>query len=299
MNFQITTRNQTKCTPVGKGTVIFQTTTGDSLRATNVLHVPGMGMNSISISQLQDKGYGVYFICNIVYFKHPKWKKRAQIGTQSNRLYKLQLESPMALISNNVDGEKELNELWHRRMGHLHQGALQMLKETITWVAVLTTKHDDTCRGCVQGKYVKAAYSRSNKRAKSVLGLIHSDICGPMSTRAISDAEYLITFLDDHSRKTWIYFLTTKDEVFDQFKEFKALMENQTGRKIKILRSNNGGEYMDKNFTGFCAKEGTQREWTTPYNPKQNGVAQRKNGTIVVATKAMLYDQNLPKFLWT
>jgi len=199
-----------------------------------------MGMNLIFVSQLQDKGYDVYFIGNRVYVKHPRWKKRAQIGTRSNRLYKLQLESPVALISSNVDGEKELNELWHRRMGHLHHGALRMLKETVTGVPVLTTKHDDKCRGFVLGNYAKAAYSRSNNRAKSVLGLTHSEICSPMSTRAINDAEYFVTFIDDHSRKTCIYFLRTKDEVFDRFKKFKALVGNLTGRKIKILRLDNG-----------------------------------------------------------
>lgn len=204
----------------------------------------------------------------------------------------------MTLISSNVDGEKELNELWHRRMGHLHHGALRMLKETVTEVPVLTTKHDDTCRRCMLGKYAKATYSRSNKRAKSVLEFIHSDICNPMSIRAFSGVEYFVTFIDDHSRKTWIYFLRTKDEVFDRFKEFKALVENLTERKIKILCSDNGGEYMDKNFTNFCAREGIRREWTTPYNPEQNGVTERKNKTIVGGAKAMLYDQNLPNFLW-
>ena len=173
----------------------------------------------------------------------------------------------MALISSNVDGEKELNELWLKWMGHLHHGALRMLKETITGVPVLTTKHDDTCRGCVLGKYAKAAYSRSNNRAKSVLGLIHSNIFGPMSTRAISGAEYFVTFIDDHSKETWIYFLRTKDEDFDRFKEFKALVENLTGRKTEILHLDNGGEYTDKNFTDLCAREGIRREWTTPYNP--------------------------------
>ena len=81
MIFQIKMGNRMKCTPVGKGTITFQTVARDSLRATNVLHVPGMGMNLISVSQLQDKGYDVYFINNKVYAEHPKWKKRAQIGT--------------------------------------------------------------------------------------------------------------------------------------------------------------------------------------------------------------------------
>ncbi len=107
--------------------------------------------------------------------------------------------------------------------------------------------------------------------------MIHSDICGPMSIRALSCGKYFITFIDDHSRKTWIYFLKTKDEVFDQFREFKALVENMTRKKIKALCLDNGGVYTEREFTNFCTKEGIKREWTTPYNMEQNGVAERKN----------------------
>ena len=163
--------------------------------------------------QLQNKGYDVYFIGKRVYVKHPSWKKKAQIGVRRNKLYKLQLKSPKALIGST--DEKDLNELWHMRMGHLHHGVLGFLKKTVTGVPELSTMRDDVCRWCVSGKYAKAAYHRSNNRAKSVLGLIHSNICGPMSTGALSGAEYFVTFIDDHSRKTWIYFLKTKDEVFD------------------------------------------------------------------------------------
>ena len=100
-------------------------------------------------------------------------------------------------------------------------------------------ERDDVCRGCVLGKYAKATFSKSNNRAECVLGLIHLDICGPMSTRALRGGEYFITFNDDHFRKNWIYFLKTKDEVFDRFKAFKALVENMTWKKIKVLRSDN------------------------------------------------------------
>ena len=75
-------------------------------------------------------------------------------------------------------------------------------------------------------------------------------------------------------------------------------MENLTGKRIKTLRSDNGGEYIDKDFTRFCTREGIKREWTAPYNPEQNGIAKRKNRTIVEAARAMLYDQDMPKFLW-
>ena len=68
--------------------------------------------------------------------------------------------------------------------------------------------------------------------------------------------------------------MKTKDEVFNHFREFKALVENATGKKIKVLHSDNGGEYIDKDFTNSCAKESIKREWTTPYNPPQNGVVE-------------------------
>jgi len=202
----------------------------------------------------------------------------------------------MELISNNVIGEKDLNELWHIRMGTLHHEALRILKETVTGVPVLTTKHDDTCSGCVLGKYVKATYSRSNNRAQSVLGLIHSNICGPMSTRAISGVEYFVTFIDDHCKKTWIYFLKTKDEVFDQFTQFKALVENLTGRKIKILCSDNSGEYTDKNFTDFYAREGIRREWTAPYNSEQKGVAEGRIKLLLEQQKRCYMIKIYPSF---
>lgn len=131
-----------------------------------------------------------------------------------------------------------------------------------------------------------------------MLGLINSDICGPMSTRALIGDKYFITFIDDHSRKTWIYFLNTKDEVFDQFKEFKELVENVIGKKIKVLHLDNGGEYINKYFTDFCVKKGIKREWKTPYNPQWNGVVEKENKTIIGVANAMLYDQELPKFIW-
>jgi transposase InsO family protein len=85
---------------------------------------------------------------------------------------------------------------------------------------------------------------------------------------------YYVSFIDNFSCKTWIYFLKTKDEVFSRFQEFKSLVENQTWKKIKVLRSNNGGEYTSKEFEGFCKETRIKREMTVPNNPQQNGVAE-------------------------
>jgi len=109
---------------------------------------------------------------------------------------------------------------------------------------------------------------------------------------------YYLTFTDDYSRKTWIYFLKKKDEVFTWFHHFKAMIENQSEKRIKILRTDNGTEYEANEFHDYCREAGIKRETTTPYTLEQNGVDERKNCTIVEAVHAMLHDQGLPKFLW-
>ena len=92
------------------------------------------------------------------------------------------------------------------------------------------------------GKYTKTVFTSNDSRLTRVLALIHSNLCGPMSYVSLRGFEYYVTFIDDHSRKTLIYFLRSKKsaEVLQRFQEFKALVENQTGRRILALRSNKG-----------------------------------------------------------
>ena len=102
-----------------------------------------------------------------------------------------------------------------------------------------------------------------------------------MSSTSLSSFEYYITFIDDYSRKRCIYFLKANNEVFEKFKEFKALIENLSEKRIKTLRSNNGREYNSKEFEAFCKDAKIKRELTIPYNPQQNGVVERKNRYIM------------------
>ena len=99
---------------------------------------------------------------------------------------------------------------------------------------------------------------------------------------------YYVSFIDDFSRKTFIYFLRKKSEVFNRFKEFKALVENQTEKKIKVLRTDNSGEFCGNDFEEFCKQCGIARQKTTPYTPQQNGVAERMNKTLMEKARSML-----------
>jgi hypothetical protein len=213
------------------------------------------------------------------------------IGIKSEKVYKLHFEPEKAYVSKTTD----LGELWHRRMVHLHHGALGCLRQVVTGVPQVATDKESPCKGCTLGKYARKPFQASEHRSKGVLDLVHSDVCGPMSVKSVSGFLYYVIFINDHSKKTWIYFLKTKDEVF---REFKALVENQLGRKIWVLRLDNGGEYTSSKFAEYCVAQGIKKELTFPYNPQQNGVAERKNKTIVGATRAMIHDQGLPMFLW-
>ena len=102
-------------------------------------------------------------------------------------------------------------------------------------------------------------------------------MCGPMPTTSLSGYVYYVSFIDDYSRNTLIYFLKRRDEVFEKFKEFKALVENLSEKKIKILRLENGGEFTSNEFKELCKEYGIKRDLTTPYNPQDNGVVEIKN----------------------
>jgi hypothetical protein len=110
--------------------------------------------------------------------------------------------------------------------------------------------------------------------------------------------KYYVIFVDEFSHKCWILFMQKNDQTFSKFYEFKSFVEKELGKKVKALRSDNGGEYISNEFKDFCSKEGIRRELIAPHNPQQNGVVERKNRTIMGETQAMLHDQGLPMHLW-
>ena len=124
---------------------------------------------------------------------------------------------------------------------------------------------------------------------------MHADICGPIKPISNSKKRYFLTFIDDFSRKTWVYFLVEKSEAFAVFKSFKIYVEKETSSFIKCLRTDRGGEFTSEEFANFCKENGIRRQLTAAYTPQQNGVAEHKNRTIMNMVRSMLLAKNIPK----
>ena len=107
---------------------------------------------------------------------------------------------------------------------------------------------------CVEGKQHRTKFNTSTSTCNETLGLVHSDVCGKVDPSSLGGAQYFLTFIDDCSRYTWVYALKSKDEVFEKFKEWKCLTEKALGQKVKILRTDNGGEYTSKEFEKFLKR---------------------------------------------
>jgi hypothetical protein len=148
----------------------------------------------------------------------------------------------------------DLSKLWHERFGHLNYHSLQQLcnQQMVTGLPLVSCI-DGVCAGCVLGKHHRDSFEKhASWHASGPLQLVHSDLCGPLSSPSFFGCNYFLTFIDDFSRCTWVYFLKLKSEVFDKFLAYKALVEKQSGHQIQRLRTDNGGEYVNNNFTNYC-----------------------------------------------
>lgn len=158
---------------------------------------------------------------------------------------------------------------------------------------------DQLCEGCLLGKQPRKSFPKvSESRASRPLQLIHTDVCGPITPCYFGKNKYFVLFIDDFSRKTWVYFLKEKSEVLKYFKNFKALVEKESGLKLQVVRSNRGGEFTSKEFQEFCDANGIRRFLTAPGSPQQNGVAERKNRIILNMVRSMMKTKNMPKEFW-
>jgi len=284
----VTLGDNSKCAVKGKGAIPITTTEGSTRALENVLYIPNLCKNLLSVSAMTKQKMKVEFDESEVLIKDKtQGNKVIARGEEKNGLYRI---TDFAGIAHEDD-----SHLWHQRMGHLNYTSLANLKKE-GMVTGLPAIQESTavCEGCMLVKQHRSSFSTHKpNRASKPLELVHSDVCGPMKTTSIAGSRYFLTFIDDFTRHIWVYFLKEKSQVLNKFKEFKARAETQSGGKIKVLRIDRGGEFETKEFRKFVTDQGIQRQLTTTNTPQQNGVAERKNRTIVEMARSMMKAKNL------
>lgn len=251
------------------------------------LCVPGLRVNLLSVRSIMKKGFDVMFRNGECVIE--KNGERIAVARDSGQNFVL---DTVEELQANLVSTRDAEELWHRRLGHLCPNYMRAIKEKIGKIDV------KDCVTCAMGKITRMPFPSSQSKTTKVLQLIHSDVMGPVRPVSRGGKRYVVTFIDDYSRKVFVRFLKTKDDVFEAFKDFKALVELQTGEKIKILRTDGGGEYVNGRFARYIAEAGIVHQRTTARCPEQNGVAERVNRTLVTRARCMMIDAGLEQELW-
>ncbi|GKB71114.1 putative ribonuclease H-like domain-containing protein, partial [Tanacetum coccineum] len=190
---------------------------------------------------------------------------------------------------------------WHRRLGHINFKTMNKLVKgnLVKGLPSIFFENDHSCVACQKGKQHKASYK--TKLVNSIskpLHMLHMDLFGPTNVKSLMRKSYCLVVTDDFSRFSWVFFLTTKDETSGILKTFITEIENQLDHKVKVIRCDNGTEFKNSIMNQFCEMKGIKREFSVARTPQQNGVAERKNRTLIEAARTMLVDSKLPTTFW-
>ncbi|KAL4035407.1 hypothetical protein IC575_004092 [Cucumis melo] len=203
--------------------------------------------------------------------------------------------SRVSLLSSYFSTSKQDCMLWHFRLGHPNFTYMQYL------FPHLFSKLDVSSLSCdvyIRAKQHRVSFPSQPYKPTQPFNLIHSDVWGPSKVTTSSGKRWFVTFIDDHTRLTWVYLITDKSEVPSIFQNFYHTIKTQFHTKIAILRSDNGREFQNHNLSEFLASKGIVHQTSCAYTPQQNGVAERKNRHLVEVAHSLMLSTSLPSYLW-
>jgi transposase InsO family protein len=158
---------------------------------------------------------------------------------------------------------------------------------------------DLVCASCRHGNMIVASHSPVNTVMTEHSGqLLHMDIVGPYRVRSMEGKWYVLIIVDDYSRYSWVFFLESKDEVFDHFRSLALRLNNEHPNCLKAIRSDNGTKFRNASFDEFCLEHDIDQQFFTPRVPQQNGVVERKNCILVEMASTMLDEHMTPRLFW-
>lgn len=311
----ITTAGGSQLPVTGASCINFQ----KNKRVSHVLYVPSLQSNLLSIGRFTDLGHNVLFNskhCYVLQDWTPDFTPE-QVHLEGdrhpvNRLYTLnqQTNTPTSShLASRPDGPfahstdtqcLSTTVLWHKRLGHINQQRINhMINHNLATGMHAKTSPPHICDSCMKGKQARTTFP---KMASTVttrpLQLVHTNLCGPFLVPSLAKNRYFITFIDDFSRFSWVYFLQHKSEAILKFQLFRVVVQSQFEKLIACLRSDHGGEYLSTRFVRYCHVHGIQHQLTATQSPQQNGIAERKNRTLLEVAHNIVADTMLHAFLW-
>lgn len=296
--------NGEKAHAAGVGNIVFDAYTGDSGSSTtkitlhDALYVPDAKVNLLSVQSATKRGATFEFGQQGGMIKSNG--ETVATAEFNNGVYTLRMVDRSATAL----AVTETPQLVHRRYGHLGFDNLAKLvtDNMVTGINITADEFrkakTEPCDPCILAKHPRSPFPASETKTTECGQLIHTDLCGPFKTPSLGHSEYFLTMIDDYSGYSMVEPLRNKFQTSEALQKMILLFEKFTGKEIRILRSDNGGEYVARSLKEFLLQKGIRHEMTVPYTPQQNGVAERLNRTLMERVLAMLNDAGLPDSLW-
>lgn len=254
-----------------------------ALNLSNVVYVPDLDVNLLSVNELNKEKYSVLFEKSICKIKVGKEFVTLAHFTNNNFL----------VNEDSINSAFPCVHEWHRRLAHRNVRDIKRLRKH--GLEITKCACNDQCDACMKGKSTALPFTSSEK-PNAAFDIIVSDVCGPLRTQSRGGAKYFLTITDVFSDYTEVKFMKHKNEVKALIMNFIEYTKNQLSKKPKIFRSDNGGEFVDSELKSFFLKEGIRFETTVPNTPQQNGIAERKNRTLNDSVRTLLIARGPTKF---
>ncbi|KAM2961779.1 hypothetical protein FF1_031321 [Malus domestica] len=270
----------------------------------NVLHVPTITVNLLSVKKLCEDNH-CWFICDesVFFIQDKATGMMLYHGQSRGELY----EIPVTVFSRRLVagqnkavallGKAVKTSVWHKRLGHPSAEVLAVMLRNVGQ-NVNADSSPSVCSSCLSGKMCRQPFPVKETRASSMFDKVHSDIWGPAPVKSLEGFRYYVSFVDEFSRFVWIFPIINKSDVFSVFVKFFAFVTTQFNSVIKCLQTDGGSEYMSNRFQSFLALKGTAHSISCPYTPQQNGLAERKHRHIVETAITLLTEAAVPLQFW-
>ncbi|KAK1647634.1 hypothetical protein QYE76_065439 [Lolium multiflorum] len=263
-------------------------------------------INNITVSfgdnSTSEMGFAVFIDNDIVVLLWSKTLKVAFVGYREHNLYVVDFSGTTTSSAMCLFGKADVGWLWHRRLAHVNMRTLQSLHKGNHIVGLMENvsfAKDRVCRACVEGKMHDSPHpSKTIISSKRILELLHVDLFGPVTHASLGAKKHCLVIVDDYSRYTWVYFLKTKDETQQIFIDFATEVQRQHNLLIMAIRSDNGSEFKNYTLNDFLSDEGIRHQYSAAYTPQQNGVAERKNRTLMDMARSMMAEYKSRYNFW-